>query len=127
MNNKKLGSAFEKDFCKVLADEGWWVHFLNPNTSGAQPFDIIAIKDSVVATLDCKTCATDSFSLSRIEDNQWLAFSNLVWKTNAVCGFIVSHDDKLYFISFSDAKNALDHGQKSIKLDDKHLLGGFLL
>ena len=38
MNNKILGSKFEKDFAQKLSDLGYWVTLLNPNNfTGSQP------------------------------------------------------------------------------------------
>ena len=45
MNNKIIGTAFEKEMCELLANRGYWVHFITPDNRGAQPFDIIAVKD----------------------------------------------------------------------------------
>ena len=46
MNNQQIGSEFEKDFAKFLANQGYWVHFLEGAAhTGAQPFDLIAIKN----------------------------------------------------------------------------------
>ena len=38
MNNKKKGTAFEKEMCDLLAIKGYWVHFIAPDARGAQPF-----------------------------------------------------------------------------------------
>ena len=45
MNNKDIGNQFEREICEILAKNGWWVHFISPNKSGAQPVDIIAVRD----------------------------------------------------------------------------------
>lgn len=84
-NNKKIGSEFEKDLCKYLDRLGWWVHFLNPAPNGSQPFDIIAISQSVTLCIDCKTVEGGRFNLIRMEDNQESAFKKLnskgIWDT----------------------------------------------
>ena len=54
MNNKKIGSDFEKEVCKMLQDMGYWVHFITPDMRGAQPFDIIAAKNNRPYAIDCK-------------------------------------------------------------------------
>ena len=85
MNNKKLGTAFEKLVVQKIAEAGAWVHFLSPDERGAQPFDIIAVKNGVAMAFECKTLDEKSkwFPLSRLEDNQimafdkWLACGNL--------------------------------------------------
>lgn len=33
MNNKRLGTEFEQKMCGLLADEGWWVYFIEPKQS----------------------------------------------------------------------------------------------
>lgn len=84
-NNKKIGSEFEKDFCKYLSKMGFWVHFLNPAPNGSQPFDVIAVSRETTLCIDCKTLEGDRFPFNRIEDNQESAFSMLngkgIWST----------------------------------------------
>lgn len=78
MNNKKLGTEFEQEFCKILADNGYWVHFISPDRTGSQPFDIIAVKSGKAYAFDCKTCESDRFNISRLEDNQIMAFEKWI-------------------------------------------------
>lgn len=77
MNNKQLGTKFEQDMCDILAKHGYWVHFITPDARGAQPFDIIAVKDSVPYAIECKTLTYSRryFTIDRLEDNQILAFN----------------------------------------------------
>lgn len=117
-NVKKIGSDFERRFAKYLSENGWWAHFLSPSNSGAQPFDIIAARDSDVYAIDCKTCADDRFYIDRMEINQELAFQALIWKTNIKCGFAVEHDKKIYYISYDEVIKAKEQGDKSIKLSE---------
>lgn len=82
VNNKKIGSDFEKRYCEYLSNNGYWVHFMNPSANGSQPFDILACvgnKDgtSLVIAVDCKTVVANRFSLDRIEDNQMMAFKKM--------------------------------------------------
>ena len=67
MNNKRLGTAFEREFCELLAARGFWVHFMSPSASGAQPCDIIACRNNTPYLFDCKTCEKDTFLISRLE------------------------------------------------------------
>ena len=117
MGNKSTGTQFERDFCKKLAENGWWVHFLTPNGRGAQPFDVLAIKDSSVVAVDCKTCAGDLFPFSRIEDNQRLAFDALLWKTDAKCGFAILYNDEVRWLEYSDVKMLERVGARSVRVD----------
>lgn len=76
-SNKQLGNEFEKEFCEVLSNKGFWV--LNvPQYTAGQPADVIAVKDGSSYLIDCKVCSGKGFMLSRIEDNQLL--SMFLWK-----------------------------------------------
>ena len=113
MNNKRIGTAFENKVCKMLQADGWWVHFIEPKQSGAQPFDIIAVRHGRAVAIDCKTCAKNTFSIDRLEDNQIFAFDK--WKA---CGnsdpyVIVEHDDDIYVIPYSYLKE-----NKTMKLEE---------
>lgn len=85
--NKKVGNAFEQEFCEILAQHGFWAHNLAQNRQG-QPFDVIAAKDGVAYVFDCKVCEDDVFDLSRIEENQENAM--LLWESKGnIPGFFV--------------------------------------
>ena len=100
MNNKRLGTAFEREFCKLLAAHGFWVHFMSPSASGAQPCDIIACRNNTPYLFDCKTCEKDTFHISRLEDNQLLAFQRFDKTGNDHAFIAVKHDEKVYLIQF---------------------------
>ena len=100
MNNKKLGTEFEREFCRLLAAHGFWVHFMSPSASGAQPCDIIACKDNTPYLFDCKTCEKDIFHISRLENNQLLAFQRFDKTGNDLAFIAVKHDKKVYLIQF---------------------------
>lgn len=70
--NRKLGNDFETEFCEILAKNGYWVHNFALKKSG-QPADVIAVKNGLAYLIDCKVCNNDTFSFSRIEDNQKLS------------------------------------------------------
>lgn len=120
-SNKQLGTWFEQYVCTMLAHRGWWAHFITPSRIGSQPFDIIAMKGDKVLALDCKTCSTPNFSLSRVEDNQMFAFDNMTQKTSAVCGFLVQWNNKIYFLKWDFVRTAIFMGRSSIKLTDERL------
>ena len=69
MINKTVGNQFEREFCETLSDAGFWVHNFTQNSSG-QPADVIAVREGNAFLIDCKVCTHNSFSLSRIEENQ---------------------------------------------------------
>ena len=100
MNNKKLGNAFEREMVQLLSDEGFWVHFIEPNRSGAQPFDIIAVKDGIPVVGDCKTSSKKTISISRLEDNQIMAFDKWISCGNEMAFIFVKYDDKIYAIPY---------------------------
>lgn len=115
MNNKKLGTEFEQEVCKLLASKGYWVHFIVPDARGAQPFDIIAVKAGRSLAIDCKTCVAGSFNISRLEDNQITSFD--LWRK---CGneeplVFVKHNQKIYIIPYIVVKTEV-----SVKLTDKY-------
>lgn len=117
ISNKNIGTNFEREFCKMLKDRGYWAHFIEPNKSGGQPFDIIACKDGNVIAFDCKTNKGDRFALSRIEDNQELAFTTFSACGNNACYIAVKNEKAIYLL---DANNMIwlkRTGTKSVRLD----------
>lgn len=111
MNNKTLGTAFERRMCELLALKGYWVHFIVPDARGAQPFDIIAVKNEKAIAIDCKTCVADTFNISRLEDNQIMAFEKWLNVGNSEPIIAVEHKDGIYIIPYIDIKV-----QKSVKI-----------
>lgn len=101
MNNKKLGTAFENRMCSLLQSEGWWVHFIEPKQSGAQPFDIVAVKNGRAIAIDCKTCASNKLPLSRLEDNQIYAFEKWIRCGNEMPYVAVEHKSDVYMIPYN--------------------------
>lgn len=104
VSNKKLGTAFEREVCRRLAEYGYWVHFIMPDARGAQPFDIIAVRGGVPYAIDCKTCVAQSFSINRLEDNQVMAFDHWIKCGNSDPLIVALHNEKLYCISYSELK-----------------------
>lgn len=100
MNNKQIGTSFEKEFCERLSRCGWWVHFMTPTKGGAQPCDVIACKDGTPFLIDCKTCEDKVFRLSRLETNQRLAFERFIKTGNDKCWIAVKHGDEIHGISY---------------------------
>ena len=105
MNNKKLGTAFEREVCELLASKGYWVHFIVPDNRGAQPFDIIAVKNGVAIAIDCKTSCTEKFAFSRLEDNQVSSFEKWLACGNEMPLVYVKYQDNICVISYADLKN----------------------
>lgn len=104
MNNKRIGSDFEREICDLLAKDGYWAHFIAPDARGAQPFDIIAVKGGRAVAIDCKTCVAKYISISRLEDNQIMAFEKWVACGNGEPLVAVRHEGSVVLISYSDLK-----------------------
>lgn len=76
MSNITIGSKFERVFCELLAQNGYWVHRIKQNEGGQQPADVIAVKGKFHALIDCKVVSTTKgFSFDRVEDNQRTAMT----------------------------------------------------
>ena len=115
MNNKVKGTAFERKMCNILSRNGYWVHFISPDNSGAQPFDIIAVKSGMAIAADCKTCVDDTFRIGRLEDNQIMAFERWVACGNLDPVIFVEHDKNIYLIPYNDLKE-----KRGVKLDEHY-------
>ena len=100
-NNKQIGSKFEQEFVEILAKEGFWAHFLAPGPTGAQPFDVIAMKYGCAFCFDCKTSVKPIFPLSRLEDNQILAFDKWLKCGGHTPCVAVKYDNKIYLINYT--------------------------
>lgn len=112
--NRTIGGRFEEELCEILASNGWWAHNLAQNQVG-QPADVIAVKRDIAVLIDCKVCANDRFTLSRIEGNQEGAMT--LWKTrgNCFCYFAMKMTDgTIHMVHFDELKQLEDQGVKSI-------------
>ena len=104
MNNKKLGAAFERELCAWLAMRGYWVHFIAPDARGAQPFDIIAVRNGEAVAGDCKTSVKKVFSIMRLEQNQIMAFERWLNCGNKSPLVFVKYQDHVYYIPYEILK-----------------------
>lgn len=95
--NKKVGNDFEAEFCEILSANGLWVHNMAQNKAG-QPADVIAVKDKTAYLIDCKVCAHERFSLSRVEENQHFAME--LWNQcgNGEGWFALKVEDEIIMI-----------------------------
>ena len=80
------------------------MHFIAPDNSGAQPFDIIAVKDGVATVGDCKTCKDHIFRISRLEDNQIMAFEKWLACGNIEPLIFVEYKNEIKVIKYTDLK-----------------------
>ena len=115
MNNKQIGTEFEHEMVELLTQEGYWVHFIAPDSRGAQPFDIIAVKNGEAFAIDCKTCVANKFTIRRLEYNQIFAFELWMKRGNKIPLIMVKHDDKIYKISYDQLRR-----NETIKLNTEN-------
>lgn len=114
MNNKRLGNSFEKELAEKLSKKGYWVTYLTPKQHiGSQPCDLIAIKNNKTILIDCKTCKTHLFPISRIEENQWQAYEKYKKCGNSNFVLAIKYKNKIYIIPLDIIKK----DRKSIDLD----------
>ena len=104
MNNKRLGTQFEREVCDILNRDGWWVHFISPDMKGAQPFDIIACKNARCFAADCKTSKDHIFRMDRLEWNQVLAFDKWIECGNKMPILLVKFEDRIKIVPYLDLK-----------------------
>ena len=117
-NNKKIGNKFEIEYAEILRKKGYWVTFLTPKRNiGSQPCDLIAIKNNRPILIDCKTCKTHLFPISRIEENQRQAFKKYIQCGNTKYILAVKYNNKIYEIDM----RTIDFSQKNIDLERSKL------
>ena len=95
---------FEKELCEYLANHGYWVHFITPDARGAQPFDIIAVKNGRAVAIDCKTSSKASISIGRLEENQKSAFDSWLACGNSMPQIAVKYNGRLFFVPYEELK-----------------------
>jgi Holliday junction resolvase len=125
MNNKKIGTAFEQEWIDHLKSLGMWAHFMNPAADGSQPFDVLAIDNKygepLVYAYDCKTLKGNRFPLSRVEDNQVMAFKSLSEHGVHNTYFVVKTDAAIHLIPSQEVLCYKEAGEKSILLGDTYV------
>lgn len=116
------GQQFERDFCELLKRKDYWALQIPRNRRGAQPFDVLAIKDKEIFAIDCKTSASNLFQLSRVEHNQWSAFKTITNASNGgvKAGLAIFHAGEIYWVDYSELLKLLLDG-KSLKITSKYL------
>ena len=104
MNNKRLGTEFEREMCEILREDGYWVHFMSPDNTGAQPFDIIAVKNGYAIASDCKTSESPIFRMNRLEWNQVSAFDYWIKCNNGNPVIWVKYKGDIYLVMYLQLK-----------------------
>ena len=124
MNNKRLGTEFEREVCSILHRDGWWVHFISPDNTGAQPFDIVACKDARCIAIDCKTSESHIFRFNRLEWNQVCAFDKWIECGNKEPLLFVKFDGKIMIVPYLHLKfNGKIHLERCIEYSKGFLQG----
>lgn len=105
-SNKKLGSDFEDEVVELMAQGGYWAHRIVPDARGAQPFDVIAVKNDMAVAIECKTLAETEkyFPISRLEDNQKFAFEYWCKRGNRGAFVAVKWKDTIKFIPWQELR-----------------------
>lgn len=104
MNNKKIGTEFEEEFCELLSKKGYWVHFITPDKRGAQPFDVLAVRGNIPYAFDCKTSSRKYFKMNRLEDNQIMAFEKWLSVGNGTPFIAVKYNKEIYILPYVEFK-----------------------
>lgn len=101
-SNKKEGRAYEGEVVKLLSQYGFWAHRIEERPDGSQPFDVIAAKNNDPLAIDAKTLSADQrwFYISRLEENQILAFEK--WLS---CG----NSEPLVFVKWKNETYVIDY------------------
>lgn len=111
------GNEFEKLMVNIFREKGYWVHRFAKDSSGRQPFDVLAIKDNEICAVDCKVISTKtkSFTHERIETNQELSMKLIDSKANIrFLGFMIFKENIVYYLDF----RLIDFTKKSTKLTE---------
>lgn len=117
MNNKNLGNTFEREFSLLLSSNGFWCHRLQDNKNG-QPADIIAVKGNQAALIDCKLCINNTFSLSRMEENQINAMRKWLQSGNVYACFAIKITDDIRMLNFEMLIKLKNDGIKKLDEND---------
>lgn len=110
------GKNFEKQLCKHFSERGYYVLYMEKSTAGAQPCDIVIIKHNIATLIEAKNLdnQTGIFTLSRIEQNQRLAFKKFKSCENTNFILAINWNGGVYLIDF----DLLQFYDKSIPLKD---------
>lgn len=123
MSNKSEGNKFEREFCDLLAEKGFWVHNMASKAEG-QPADVIAVRKNIAYLIDCKVCSKSVFALSRIEENQHYAMRRFCDCGNHERWFALKlPEDGVYMISYTAMLIQESIGKSAMSSKDIMVLG----
>ena len=100
-SNKAIGTEFENEMVDYLKKNRWWVHFIAPAANGSQPFDIIAVKGGKSLAADCKTSSRKIFAITRLEENQVMAFEYWLACGNDMPLVFIKYNNHAYSVPYS--------------------------
>lgn len=114
------GREFEDMCIRKLSNAGYWAHRIHPDESGQQPFDIIAVKGYRISFYDAKVVSKGmSFSMSRLEDNQYNSFALVSRKVRAEeIGLLIYAEGTIYYMDFVRIERAVRNGEKRIRIGE---------
>lgn len=132
MNNTTVGNKTERTVSHIFRKNGYWVYNCPKSQTGAQPFDLIAIKGGenyIIWFVDGKHVRHNevSFPLSRIEPNQLASmeyasgFANISTEN---MGFAIQFErtGNFYWLCYKDVLESLKNNEKSVNLNKLRLL-----
>ena len=122
MNNKQAGNEFEREFCEILASDGFWAHFMGGSKNG-QPADIIAVKNGKAYLIDAKECTREIFPLKRMEYNQELSMGLWIECGNIDPYFALKARNEIYIVAYTTVMELIRKGKKQLNLEDMNKYG----
>jgi len=123
MNNKVVGTKFEREFAEMLAKHRFWVHLFQDNKNG-QPCDIVAAYGGHTYLIDCKNCEKDYFLLSRMEENQYNAMELFKRMGNEDGWFAIQFSGgDIYMLPYWKIIMMQEHGVKRLSKQECKLYG----
>lgn len=110
----KSGKKFEEELCWWFANRDFFVIYNEKGATGAQPCDIIVIKNNFTRLIECKNLENSRgiFNLDRIEANQFMAYNRYKKCNNSAFELAILWSNNVYFLNF----DLLQHFDKSIDL-----------
>ena len=108
------GRKFEEELCDYFSSQGYYVIYNEKGITGAQPCDIVIIKNNIAILVEAKNLDNKSgiFNLDRIEQNQVLAYNKFRSCKNTNFILAIKWKNNIWLIDFG----LLPYYQKSINL-----------
>lgn len=96
------GKKFEEELCDYFSNQGYYVIYNEKGITGAQPCDIVIIKNNIATLVEAKNLDNKSglFNLERVEENQRMAFRHFKKCKNSNFILAIKWNNKVWFIDF---------------------------